>query len=65
MTASATAATSFDDWLAYYTDHFARVSDDALKGFWWIHGRDTEETTPPRELAAWSAVNHEMQGRGI
>ena len=56
---------TFDQWLAYYVDRFARLSDDALKGYWWLYGRDSEESAPPRDLAAWSAVNAEMQARGL
>ena len=55
----------FDKWFDKYASKFARVSDDALKGYWWLYGRDTEETAPPREMAAWSAVNAAMQERGL
>jgi hypothetical protein len=66
MSATATAdSATFDQWLAYYADRFARLSDDALKGYWWLYGRDSEESAPPRDMAAWSAVNAEMQQRGL
>ena len=56
---------SFDQWLSYYMDRFARISDDGLKGYWWLYGRDSEESAPPQELAAWAAVNAEMQARQL
>lgn len=59
------APASFDDWLAYYTDRFARIGPDALKGYWWLYGRDDEAAADPRELAAWAAVNQAMQARGL
>lgn len=64
MTTTAESAT-FDQWTAFYAEKFARMSDDALKGYWWLYGRDSEESAPPREIAAWSAVNHEMHQRGL
>ena len=60
-----TETASFDDWLAYYTDRFTRMGSDALKGYWWIYGRDSEAAADPRELAAWAAVNSAMQERGL
>lgn len=60
----ATDAT-FEQWLDYYTDHFSRISNDALKGYWYMFGRDSEETAPPRAMAAWAAVNQEMQARQL
>ena len=56
---------TFAQWLDYYTGHFAAMSDDALKGYWYMYGRDSEDAAPPRDLAAWAAVNHEMQYRGF
>jgi hypothetical protein len=56
---------TFDQWLAYYAGRFKRLPDDALKGYWWLYGRDSEESAPPRDMAAWSAVNAEMQARGL
>ena len=55
----------FDKWFDFYADKFARVSNDALKGYWYLYGRDSEEMAPPREMAAWSAVNAAMQDRGL
>jgi len=57
--------TDFDQWLAFYTARFAEMRADALKGYWWLYGRDSEESAPPREMAAWAAVNAEMQARGL
>ena len=56
---------SFLEWFDFYADKFARISNDALKGYWYIYGRDSEETAPPREMAAWSAVNAAMEDRGL
>lgn len=63
MTGAADA--TFQQWLDYYTDRFTRLSNDALKGYWWMYGRDSEETAPPRAMAAWAAVNQEMWERGL
>ena len=66
MSATTTAdSATFDQWLAYYTRRFKRLSDDTLKGYWWLYGRDSEESASPRDMAAWSAVNAEMQARGL
>lgn len=65
MSTTAADSATFDQWLAYYTGRFRRLSDDALKGYWWLYGRDSEESAPPRDMAAWSAVNAEMQARGL
>jgi hypothetical protein len=56
---------TFDQWLDFYTARFAGMRADALKGYWWLYGRDSEESAPPREMAAWAAVNAEMQARGL
>ena len=61
MTSAADA--TFEQWLDYYTSHFSHISDDALKGYWYMFGRDSEETAPPRAMAAWAAVNQEMWQR--
>jgi len=55
----------FDKWLAFYADKFARISNAALKGYWWLYGRDSEESASPRDMAAWAAVNAAMQERGL
>lgn len=57
--------TDFNAWLDFYTVKFERISNDALKGYWWLYGRDSEESAPPREMAAWAAVNAAMQARGL
>jgi hypothetical protein len=56
---------TFDQWLDYYTERFARISDSALTGYWYMYGRDSETPAPPRESAAWAAVNAAMQERDI
>ena len=60
-----TETASFDDWLAFYTYRFARIGSDALKGYWWIYGRDIDASAPARDMAAWAAVNAAMQARGL
>ena len=62
---SAADMATFDQWLTYYTERFSSLSNDALKGYWWLYGRDSEESAPPRDMAAWAAVNAEMQERGL
>ena len=52
-------------WLAYYTDHFSNFSDDSLTHYWNLYGRESEKLATSREMAAWAAVNQEMQHRGI
>jgi len=56
---------SFHQWFDFYTDKFNRITNDALKGYWYLYGRDSEESAPPREMAAWSAVNAAMEARGL
>lgn len=55
----------FNAWLGFYTEKFARISNDALKGYWWLYGRGSEESASPRDMAAWAAVNAAMQERGF
>ena len=62
---STMANDTFDKWLNYYTERFANMSNDSLKGYWYMYGRDSEENAPPRDMAAWSAVNYEMQNRRL
>ena len=62
---SAADNAAFGEWLDIYTAYFDAVDDNALKGYWWLYGRDSEETAPPRFMAAWAAVNAEMQARGL
>lgn len=57
--------TDFNAWLDFYTAKFGRISNDALRGYWRLYGRDSEESAPPRDLAAWAAVNAAMQARGL
>jgi len=62
---SAAESATFDQWLAYYTERFTRLPDDALKGYWWLYGRDSETLGTPRDEAAWAAVNAAMQERDL
>ena len=50
-------------WLAYYADQFSKISDDSLAGYWRMYGKESEQSIGPREMAAWVAVNQEMQHR--
>jgi hypothetical protein len=56
---------TFDQWLDFYTSKFARISDSALTGYWYMYGRDCETPGTPRDQAAWAAVNAAMQERDI
>ena len=56
---------SYTKWAAFYADKFERISDDALKGYWYLYGRDSEADATPRDLAAWAEVNTAMQERGL
>jgi hypothetical protein len=56
---------TFDQWLDFYTEKFARISDSALTGYWYMYGRDSETPGTPREEAAYAAVNAAMQERDI
>ena len=58
-------ADQFEFWLDRFAAYFQAMDSDSLKSAWWLYGRDSEETAPPRNLAAWSAVNAEMQERGL
>jgi hypothetical protein len=62
---SAADMESFEQWLAYYTETFARISDSALTGYWYMYGRDSEAPGTPRDEAAYVAVNAAMQERDI
>lgn len=55
----------FEAWSDYYISHFARISDSALVGYWYMYGRDSEEDASPRDMAAWCAVNAEIDARDI
>lgn len=55
----------FTIWTQFYAEKFARISNDALKGYWYLYGRDSEADASPRDLAAWAEVNAAMQERGL
>lgn len=57
--------TLFSKWQAFYDEKFARLTNDRLKGYWWIYGRESESIANVQELAAWAAVNQEMESRGL
>lgn len=57
--------TQFDFWHEKFEAYFEAMSDNQLKSAWWLYGRDSEQDAPPRDLAAWAAVNAAMQARGI
>ena len=56
---------SFDNWLDRFAQYFAAMTDNQLRSAWWLYGRDSEESAPPRFMAAWAAVNAAMQERGL
>jgi hypothetical protein len=62
---SAADTASFLQWLEYYAETFARVSDSALTGYWYLYGRDSETPGTPRDDAAFAAVNAEITARDI
>lgn len=64
MTTTANNAT-FQQWLAYYIEMFARISDSALTGYWYMYGRDSEAPCTPRDEAAYAAVNAEITARDM
>lgn len=55
----------FSFWLDKYTPYFKGMDNNELRLCWWLYSRDSENDAPPREMAAWSAVNAEMQERGL
>ena len=56
---------SYLQWLDFYEEKFARISDSALTGYWYMYGRDSETLGTPRDEAAWAAVNAAMQERDL
>lgn len=60
-----TTSNDFAKWADFYADKFERISNDALKGYWYLYGRDSEADASPRDLAAWAEVNAAMQERGL
>ena len=56
---------SYLQWLDYYTERFARISDSALTGYWYMYGRDSETPGSPRDEAAYAAVNAEITARDM
>jgi hypothetical protein len=65
MTTTDADNATFDQWLDFYAAKFARISDSALTGYWYMYGRDSETPSTPRDQAAWAAVNAAMQERDI
>ena len=55
----------FQFWLERFASYFGDMDNNTLKSAWWLYGRDSEENAPPRDMAAWAAVNAEMQARGL
>jgi hypothetical protein len=66
MLATTADNATFNQWLDFYTEKFARISDSALTGYWYMYGRHSETLLgTPREEAAYAAVNAAMQERDI
>jgi hypothetical protein len=65
MLATTTDNATFEQWLDFYTEKFARISDSALTGYWYMYGRDSETPGSPRDEAAYAAVNAAMQERDL
>lgn len=55
----------FTKWSQFYAEKFERISNDALKGYWYLYGRDSDVDASPRDMAAWAEVNTAMQERGL
>jgi hypothetical protein len=56
----------YEKWLAYYTNMLANRTDDAIQGYWYLYGRDSDSDKRTfREMAAWTATNYAMQERGL
>ena len=62
---SAAYMASYLQWLEYYAETFARISDSALTGYWYMYGRDSETPGSPRDEAAYAAVNAEITARDM
>lgn len=56
---------SYLQWLDFYEEKFARISDSALTGYWYMYGRDSETPSSPRDEAAYAAVNAEITARDM
>ena len=59
---------AFHQWFDFYAEKFARISDSALTGYWYMYGRDSEadaSSISARDAAAYAAVNAAMDERGI
>ena len=55
----------FNWWLNRFEPYFQKMDNNNLKSAWWLYGRESEQDAPPRDLAAWAAVNAAMQARGL
>ena len=57
---------SYSQWFDFYADKFARISDSALVGYWYMYGRDSEDAAPnARDAAAHDAVNAAIDDRDL
>lgn len=56
---------SYLQWLDFYEEKFARISDSALTGYWYLYGRDSATPGTPRDEAAYAAVNAEITARDM
>lgn len=66
MSTTTASTATFEQWLEYYTEKFARISDNTLTGYWYMYGRDSETLLgTPREEAAYVAVNAEIDSRDM
>lgn len=52
---------SAKQWAAY----FAGLSNGNLKQAWWTYGRESEAQASENEMAAYVAVNYEVQCRDL
>jgi hypothetical protein len=65
---NASNSQAFQQWFDFYTDKFTRISDSALRGYWYMYGRDSEAdaaSISARDAAAYAAVNAAIAERDI
>lgn len=59
---------AFAQWFDFYAAKFARISDSALIGYWYMYGRDSDAdaaSITARDAAAYAAVNAAIDERNI
>jgi len=65
---NASNSQAYQQWFDFYAEKFARISDSALTGYWYMYGRDSEadaSSISARDAAAYAAVNAAMGERDL